>query len=106
MEVVSFQYNHDPEVSLGEGISRTSEKRSRLYELKIWLPGQGAMRDLIRATSVNQAVQFARNRYPKCEIEIPEETVKPKLARSRSSSKEAARRRAKIMEVKREQSNS
>jgi hypothetical protein len=52
-----------------------------LFELKIWMPGQGAMRDLIRATSINEAVAFARNRYPKCEIEVPEEVVKPRLAR-------------------------
>lgn len=106
MEVVSFQYNQDPETRLGEGISRTSEKRARLFELKIWMPGQGAMRDLIKATSVTQAVQFAKNRYPNCEIEVPEESVKPRLARSQSGARESARRRNKLVETKREQSNS
>lgn len=106
MAIVSLQYNHDPESRFGEGISRTSEKRSRLFELKIWMPGQGAMRDLIRATSINEAVAFARNRYPKCEIEVPEEAVKPKLARSQSSAREKAKRRSRIIEAKSEQSAS
>ena len=77
----------------------------RLYELKIWLPGQGAMRDLVRAESVNQAIQFAKNRYPNCLVEVPSApALKPKLARSVSGAKEAQRRRLKLVEKKRDDS--
>ena len=52
MEVVPFQEQLSPELRLGEGRSRTSSEKAMLFELKIWLPGQGAMRDLVRAESL------------------------------------------------------
>ena len=77
----------------------------RLYELKIWLPGQGAVRDLVRAESVNQALQFARNRYPNCMVEVPPlPAQKPRLARSVVGPREAERRRLKLLEKKRDDS--
>ena len=104
MEVIPFQQQSDPEVSLGEGISRTSAVKTALFELKIWLPGQGAMRDLIRAESLQQALLFAQNRYPNCKVEVPETTAKkPKLVRSNNGPKESARRRLKLVERKNEQ---
>ena len=105
MEIVPFQENQDPERKVGEGMSRTSSERSRLYELKVWMPGQGAMRDLVRAESVNQAIQFARNRYPNCMVEVPAAAApKPRLARSGNGPKEARRRRLKLVEKKRDNS--
>ena len=104
MEVVPFQNQLDPELRLGEGRSRTSAEKTALFELKIWLPGQGAMRDLVRAESLKQAITFATNRYPNCKVEVPETTAKkPKLVRSKSGRRETARRRLKIAENKREQ---
>ena len=104
MEVVPFQNQLDTELRLGEGRSRTSSEKAMLFELKIWLPGQGAMRDLVRAESLKQAITFATNRYPNCKVEVPETTAKkPKLVRSKSGRREAARRRLKIVEDKREQ---
>ena len=46
-----MQWKEDFEKSqrLGEGRSRTSSEKSELFELMIWIGGQGAMRDLIRA---------------------------------------------------------
>jgi hypothetical protein len=103
MEIVPFQQNQDPNRNLGEGVSRTSSERSKLYELKIWLPGQGAMRDLVRAESVNQAIQFARNRYPNCVVEMPSAPApKPRLARSNVGPREAERRRLRLVEKKRD----
>ena len=106
MEVVPFQNQQDPELRLGEGRSRTNAEKAQLFELKIWLPGQGAMRDLIRAESLQQALTFAANRYPNCKIEVPETAAKkPRLVRSKRGPKEKARQNLRIVEAKREQSN-
>ena len=104
MEVTPFQQQLDPELRLGEGRSRTSAEKSQLFELKIWLPGQGAMRDLIRAESLQQALLFAQNRYPNCRIEVPATAAKkPKLVRSSCGPKETARKNQKLLERKNEQ---
>jgi hypothetical protein len=101
MEVVPFQVQQDPELRLGEGRSRTSAEKTALFELKIWLPGQGAMRDLIRAESLQQALLFAQNRYPNCKVEVPSTAAKkPKLVRSTRGPKETARRNLKLVEKK------
>ena len=106
MEVVPFQNQQDPELRLGEGRSRTSAEKAQLFELRIWLPGQGAMRDLVRAESLQQAITFATNRYPNCKVEVPERAAKkPRLVRSTRGPKETARRNLKLAEAKREQSN-
>lgn len=70
-----------------------------LHELLVWLPGQGAMRTVIRADSLRQAVELAEKRYKQCLIEVPQETVKPKLVRSHTGPKLAARLRKKLMET-------
>lgn len=104
MEVTPFQQQLDPELRLGEGRSRTSAEKTTLFELKIWLPGQGAMRDLVRAESLQQALMFAANRYPNCKIEVPDTVAKkPRLVRSNNGPKESARRRLKLVEKKSEQ---
>jgi hypothetical protein len=104
MEIMPFQEQLDPELRLGEGRSRTSAEKAMLYELKIWLPGQGPMRDLVRAESLQQALLFAQNRYPNCKIEVPDTAAKkPKLVRSNNGPKESARRRLKLVEKKGEQ---
>lgn len=104
MEVTPFQQQLDPELRLGEGRSRTSAEKAQMFELQIWLPGQGAMRDLIRAESLQQALTFAANRYPNCKIEVPNTVAKkPKLVRSNNGPKESARRRLKLVENKSEQ---
>jgi hypothetical protein len=51
---------------LGEGISRTSAKGTRLHRLRIVFPQAMPMIETIRATSIREAKQFARNRYPDC----------------------------------------
>jgi len=99
-----LQWEEDREIQLGEGVSRTSSEKAKLYELRIWLPGQGPMRDLVRAESLKQAIEFAENRYPKCRVEVPSSVAgKPKLARSSPGPKETARRRLKLVEKHSEQ---
>ncbi len=49
---------------LGEGISRNSDKGTRLYRLRIEFKGMLPMIDVIRARDLRQAQRFARNRYP------------------------------------------
>jgi hypothetical protein len=99
--VLQWQEDFEKSQRLGEGRSRTSAERSQLYELQIWLAGQGAMRDLIRAESLQQAILFAENRYPNCRIDIPPQTAKkPKLARSRTSPSIVARKRKKAADSK------
>ena len=92
--VLQWQEDFERSQRLGEGRSRTSADRTQLYELQIWLAGQGAMRDLIRAESLKQAILFAENRYPGCRVDVPPKTAKkPKLARSRTSPSVAAKSR-------------
>jgi len=98
-----LQWKEDFEKSqrLGEGRSRTSSERSELFELMIWIGGQGAMRDLIRAESLQQAIQFAQNRYPNCRVDVPPKAAKkPKLARSHTSPSLVEKRRKKAAEGK------
>ena len=98
-----MQWKEDFEKSqrLGEGRSRTSSEKSELCELMIWIGGQGAMRDLIRAESLQQAILFAENRYPGCRVDVPPQTAKkPKLARSRTSPSVAAKNRKKTADSK------
>ena len=94
-----MQWKEDFEKSqrLGEGRSRTSSEKSELFELMIWLGGQGAMRDLIRAESLQQAIEFAKNRYPNCRVDVPPTAAKkPKLARSTTSPSVVAKTRKKL----------
>ena len=96
-----LQWDLDRDRKLGEGVSRTSSEKAKLFELQVWLPGQGAMRDLVRAESLQQAVEFAGNRYPNCRIEVPPQAAKkPKLARSKTSPSVAAKSRKKLADKK------
>jgi len=98
-----LQWKDDFEKSqrLGEGRSRTSAEKSELFELMIWIGGQGAMRDLVRAESLQQAIEFAKNRYPNCRVDVPPKAAKkPKLARSHTSPKLVEKRRKKLAEGK------
>ena len=95
-----LQWEESREVRMGEGISRTSADKTQLFELKVWMPGQGAMRDLVKAESLKQAIFFAENRYPNCRIEVPAKTAKPKLVRSHTGPRVAARAHKKLAEGK------
>ena len=67
------------------------------FELKVWLPGQGAMRDIVRATSLRQAMLLAEKRYPGCLVEVPDETAKMRpLVRSADGPKKRQQRKNRL----------
>lgn len=64
-------------------IDMTSQEQ--YFELLVWLPGQGPMRDLVKARSIQDAIHWAKFRYKGAKIEIPEPAAKVELARSHTS---------------------
>ena len=72
-----------------------------MFELKIWLPGQGAMRDLIKAESLQQAIHFAKNRYPGCLVEVPPKAAKMRPL-AKSSNGVGSEKQRKLKALKRE----
>lgn len=50
--------------SLGEGVSRTSDPRSRLYAVEVKMRSSRPMHTTVRAISPSQAKQFTLNRHP------------------------------------------
>lgn len=71
------------------------------FELLIWLPGRGALRQLVRAESMARALQIAAHKWPGSKVEIPPPVAKkPKLVRSRTCPRAAARARAKLLQEK------
>ena len=51
--------------ALGEGLSRTSDPRAKLFEVVVRYNGQQPMREWLKACSRKEALKFATNRYPK-----------------------------------------
>ena len=62
----------DPQCQLGVGVSRTGDKRAKLFDLNVTFPASiKPMKESIRAASARQAKAFAKARYPKAtSIEI------------------------------------
>lgn len=50
---------------LGEGLSRTSDPRAKLFEVVVRYNGQQPMREWLKACSRKEALKFATNRYPR-----------------------------------------
>lgn len=74
----------------------------QFYEVQVWLAGRGAMRQLIKAASVDHALAVARSRYPGSTVDVPPQAAgKPRLARSRTSPSVAAKARTKVAEERR-----
>lgn len=56
------------------------------FELVVWLPGRGALRQVFQAEDLQQAVKLAEDRYGGCLVEVPEPVAsKPFLVRSKTS---------------------
>lgn len=71
------------------------------FELLIWLPGRGGLRQLVRAESLERALQIAQYKWPDSKIEVPPPVArKPKLVRSKTCPRAAARTRAKLLQEK------
>lgn len=69
----------------------------KTFELTVWMPGKGALRDVFRGLSLNHALQVARNRYPKALVEVPSiEAQKPRLPRSHMGPREMENRRLRL----------
>lgn len=63
-EPCPLHFDDDPCQSAGEGITRTSEPGARFWPMEVCWPGRRPMRCTIRATSRQQAQQFASARHP------------------------------------------
>jgi hypothetical protein len=60
-----YQAHTDEPTHGGEGITRTSDPRARLWPVTVaFTTGARPMRTTIRAISAGQAEQFARARHP------------------------------------------
>ena len=56
------------------------------FELLVWLPGKGPLRDVFRAATLSEAVELAELAYGKCFVEVPPAIEsKSQLARSSTS---------------------
>ena len=45
--------------------------KDEYFELLVWLPGRGPLRDIFKARTVPEAVQVAKLRHAGCLVEIP-----------------------------------
>lgn len=73
----------------------------QFFELQVSLPGRGAMRQLIKATSMDHALAVVRSKYPGSTVDVPPQAAgKPRLARSRTSPSVAAKARTKMAKAK------
>lgn len=63
----------------------TSAKNATYFELIVWLPGQGPLRNLIRAESPQQAMAQAKSKYRGCRVELAPPAAKPDLIRTSTS---------------------
>lgn len=61
----ALTWQDDETPSLGEGISRTSDKNAPMWAVTIQIPGQMPIKEVIRAHTRKEAKLFATNRYPK-----------------------------------------
>ena len=41
------------------------------FELLVWLPGRGPLRDIFKAQTVPEAIELAKLRYAGCQVDIP-----------------------------------
>lgn len=61
------------------------QNQDQYFELLVWPPGQGPMRDLVKARTLQDAIHWAKFRYKNARVEVPEPAAKPELARSHTS---------------------
>jgi hypothetical protein len=63
---MTFSWQEETPVLLGEGISRTTAPNSKLFSIQVVFKGYLPMKETIRARSTQEALKFAHNRYPDC----------------------------------------
>jgi hypothetical protein len=72
------------------------------YEVQVWLAGRGALRQLVKATSLEHALVITRCKYPGSQVDVPPPVAgKPALVRSHTSPSLAANARVKAAKAKR-----
>jgi hypothetical protein len=72
------------------------------YEVQVWLAGRGALRQLVKATSLEHALVITRCKYPGSQVDVPPPVAgKPALVRSHTSPSLAANARLKAAKAKR-----
>jgi hypothetical protein len=72
------------------------------YEVQIWSAKRGALRQLVKATSLEHALVIARCKYPGSQVDVPPPVAgKPALVRSHTSPSLAANARLKAAKAKR-----
>jgi hypothetical protein len=71
-----------------------SQSAANYFELLVWLPGRGPLRQLFQADTVEAAVASAEAAYGGCLVEVPPPVqVRPRLIRSSTSPSVARRAR-------------
>lgn len=78
---------------------KSGAPQDQYFELLIWLPGQGPMRDVVKARTLQDAVHHAKFRYKNAKIEIPPPAAKTELARSHTSPSLLKRRHLKTQQT-------
>lgn len=73
-------------------------KDAKYFELLIWLPGQGPLRNIVKAESPQQAVATAKNKYRGCRVELAPVAAKADLIRTRTSPSVMERLRSKRLQ--------
>jgi hypothetical protein len=74
--------------------SRLNQSAASYFELLVWLPGRGPLRQLFQADTVEAAVVLAEAAYGGCRVEVPPPVAaKPQLIRSSTSPSVARRAR-------------
>lgn len=63
----------------------TPAKEQTYFELIIWLPGQGPLRNIIKAESPQQAIAATKSKYRGCRVELAPAVTKPELIRTSTS---------------------
>ena len=52
-------------------MTKLNISKDEYFELLVWLPGRGPMRDIFKGTTVLEAIQVAKLRHAGCRVDIP-----------------------------------
>lgn len=59
-----LHWQDDDRPIVGEGLSRTSSKAARLWQVTVQFQAGSPMKTTVRATSKAEALRFSQNRHP------------------------------------------
>ena len=52
-------------------MTKLNISKDEYFELLVWLPGQGPLRDIFKGTTVLEAMRVAKLRHAGCRVDIP-----------------------------------